>query len=263
VLEFCGGLWRNAAMQAAAKHRLTAREYLALERKAETKSEFLHGEVFAMTGGTRRHSLIATNLAGELRTLLKGKPCQVFNRDMRLKIEATGLCTSPDVQVACGKRRFEDAPEDVLLNPRIIFEVLSDSTSAWDRGQKFWHYRHLESLAEYVLVAQDLWLVERYTRQPEGSWVLETVEGAKGVLALKSIRCRVPLKEIYANTRLDPKSMPEKCVVGSSSPFVLRPRFCGEFRGRGRGTRTRPEPNFQTRSNARPATYPVQPDPKP
>ena len=118
------------------------------------------------------------------------------------QIEATGLYTYPDVQVACGPMRFEGEQEDTLLNPRIIIEVLSDSTAAWDRGKKFWHYRHLDSLTEYVLVSQDVWLVEHYLRQPDAAWRLETIEGAKSALFLKSIKYRVPLAEIYASTRL-------------------------------------------------------------
>jgi Uma2 family endonuclease len=193
-------------MQTALKPRLTAREYLIQERQAEVKSEFLDGEVFAMAGGTRRHSLIAFNLGGEIRASLKGKPCQVLNSDMRLKVEATGLYAYPDVQVACGELRFEDDREDTLLNPKIIAEVLSESTAAWDR-EKFWHYRNLESLAEYVLVAQDAWRIEHYVRQPDGTWRLETIEGEGGVLSLPAIKCKIPLTEIYAQAGL--KSHPE------------------------------------------------------
>ena len=179
-------------MQTAAKRRMTIQEYLEVERVAHAKSEFLEGEAFAMAGGSRKHSRIAVNLAGFLNRRLAGTPCQVFNSDMRLQIEATGLCTYPDVQVACGKLRFADAREDTLLNPRIIIEVLSDSTAAWDRGKKFWHCRHLASLAEYVLVSQDGWMVEHYLRQSNGSWRLRTEDDAKGALALESIKVRVP-----------------------------------------------------------------------
>ena len=99
--------------------------------------------------------------------------------------------------MACGQFRFEDAIEDVLLNPKVIVEVLSESTAAWDRGEKFWHYRHLESLAEYALVSQDARLVEHYSRQADNAWLLQTVEGAKGVLNLRAIKCKVPLAEIF------------------------------------------------------------------
>lgn len=204
-------------MQPAAKRRMTAREYLEVERLAETRSEFLDGEMFAMAGGTRKHSRIAVNLAGILNNRLAGKACQVFNSDMRLRIEATGLFTYPDVQVACGKLRFADAREDTLLNPRIVVEVLSDSTAAWDRGKKFWHYRHLASLAEYVLVSQDGWLIEHYTRQTDGGWRLATVDNVKGALTLKSVKVRVLLSEIYANTGLKPGVVPPDPV--DSTPY--------------------------------------------
>lgn len=181
---------------------MTAQEYLALERKAETKSEFVDGEMFAMAGGTRKHSRVAVSIAGLLNSLLVGKPCEAFNSDMRVKIEATGLYTYPDVTVACGQLRFEDSTEDVLLNPKIILEVVSDSTAAWDR--EFWHYRHLESLAEYVLASQDAWRVEHYIRKPDGTWLLQTVEGAGGVLSLISIKAKLSLAECYAKTGLKP-----------------------------------------------------------
>jgi len=197
-------------MQLATKAKLTVQEYLALDRQAEIKSEFLDGQMFAMAGGTEEHSLIASNLIRELGTQLKAKPCKVYTPDMRVKIEATGLCTYPDVHVVCGDARFADARRDTLLNPNIIFEVLSASTAAWDRGQKFWHYRHLESLTDYVLVSQDAWLVEHYTRQPNGVWLLETVEGPDGVLKLSSIDAQVPLTEIFAKTGLKPETKPSK-----------------------------------------------------
>jgi len=194
-------------MATAAKHRLTAQEYRALERKAETRSEFIDGEMFAMAGGTRRHSLIAANLIGELRARLKGKTCQVFTSDMRIKVEATGLYAYPDAQVACGRLRFEDSLEDVLLNPKVIFEVLSPSTATWDRG-KFSHYQQIESLTDYVLVWQDVWLLEHYTRQQDDTWRAEVLTGAKATLSLTSIKVRVPLREIYSNAGLKAGVLP-------------------------------------------------------
>src|SRR5205085_5370725 len=123
-----------AVMETAAQQHLSIPEYLELERNAETKSEFLDGEMFAMAGGTRRHSRIKVKLISALERRLSGGACQVFDSDMRIKIEATGLYTYPDAHVACDKLRFEDEQEDTLLNPRVIMEVLSDSTAAWDRG---------------------------------------------------------------------------------------------------------------------------------
>jgi Uma2 family endonuclease len=172
-------------MSVAEQHKLTAAAYLSVERKAETRSEFLDGEVFSMAGGSHRHSLIATNLAGELRAGLKAGSCQVLNSDMRVLVRPTGLYAYPDVSVACGQLEFEDEVEDTLLNPKVIAEVLSESTAAWDRGKKFWHYRHLDSLTDYLLVSQDAWLVEHYARQTD------------------SIGCRVELSELFARVQFE------------------------------------------------------------
>lgn len=116
-------------------HRFSEAEYLAIERAADFKSEFFDGEMFAMSGGTPMHSLIATNLASEVRSKLKGGPCVPFNSDLRLKIIATGLCTYPDLSVVCGPLEFAGAEDDVIVNPTLLAEVLSDSTEAYDRGK--------------------------------------------------------------------------------------------------------------------------------
>ncbi len=195
-------------MEAAAKGRMTAHEYLALERRALTKSEFLNGRVFAMAGGTREHSIIATNIAAEIHARVKGKPCTVYNSDMRLKVQTTEYFAYPDVQVACGEIQMEEAEQDTLLNPRIIVEVLSESTAAWDRGGKFWYYRHIEAFTDYVLISQETWLVEHYTRQPNGSWLFQVAQGSGGVLTLDSVGCSVPLADIYAKTNVDPANKP-------------------------------------------------------
>ncbi len=187
---------------------MTAQEYVALERHALTKSEFLSGEVFAMAGGTREHSIIATNIAAEIHARVKAKPCTVYNSDMRLKVQATEYYAYPDVQVACGEIQMEDSEQDTLLNPRIIVEVLSESTGAWDRGGKFWHYRHIETFTDYVLISQETWLVEHYTRQPNGSWLLQVAQGSGGLLTLDSIGCSVALADIYAKTNVDPTNKP-------------------------------------------------------
>jgi len=183
-------------METAAKQHLTPRVYLDIERDAEIRSEFLDGEMFAMAGGTRRHSRIKVEVTRALANRLSGGHCQVLDSDMRVKIEATGLYTYPDVSVACGNLRFEDEREDTLLNPKLIVEVLSDSTAAWDRGEKFWHYRQIQSFLEYVLVSQDA-VVEHYSRQSDNTWLMETIEGRNAILRLKSIKCSVPLAEIY------------------------------------------------------------------
>ena len=137
------------------KSLLTPEEYLAIERKSETKGEFYSGEVFAMVGASKRHNLIAANVIRVLGNQLLDRPCNVYPSDMRVKVSATGKYTYPDVVVACEEELFDDEEKDTLLNPVLIIEVLSESTEAYDRGKKFEHYQYIESLTDYLLVTQN------------------------------------------------------------------------------------------------------------
>jgi Uma2 family endonuclease len=184
-------------MSAVPKTKLTPSEYLAIERKAEFKSEFYCGEMFAMAGANRWYIIARDNLAGELHSNMKGTPCRAYSVDMRIKVDVTGLYTYPDIAIVCGKPEFEDDVHDTLLNPRAIVEVLSESTEKYDRGAKFRHYRQIASLQEYVLVSQDEPLVERRVRQADGSWGLTEFAGLDGILEFASVPVRVPLSEIY------------------------------------------------------------------
>lgn len=181
--------------------RLTVAEYLERERRSESKSEFLDGEIFAMTGASRPHNLISANITGELRSQLKQRPCEVYVSDMRVKVSVTGLYTYPDVVVACGEPAFEDAEVDTLLNPVLIVEVLSKTTADYDRGGKFEHYRRLPSLREYLLVAQHQCHVMQYVRQSDNGWLLTEIRDIGGSLYLSSIDCHLLLAEIYAKVR--------------------------------------------------------------
>jgi Uma2 family endonuclease len=181
--------------------RLTEAEYLDLERRAEFKSEFFGGEVFAKAGGTRWHSLIATNLAGEFGNKLKGRSCTPYNADLRVKVEATGLLTYPDLSVARGEQRFLDAEVDTLLNPTLLAEVLSESTEAYDRGKKFEHYRQIPSLREYLLVSQTEPRIERFSRQTNGEWLLREAVGLKATLAIPTLKITLALSEVFAGVR--------------------------------------------------------------
>jgi Uma2 family endonuclease len=177
----------------------TSEQYLALERAAEYKSELVNGQIYAMSGASREHNLIAINLASQINVQLKGKPCETYGSDMRVKVSPTGMYTYPDVTVACNGPRFEDDHIDTLLNPTVIVEVLSPSTEAYDRGEKFAHYRRLDSLSDYVLVSQDKARVEHYVRHPDdrSRWVLTEISGLDGVLRLISIGCEVGLRDVY------------------------------------------------------------------
>jgi len=184
-------------MSVHSKPYLTAQDYLTLERTSETRSEYLEGEMVAMTGTTRWHNLIVTNLVRDLSQQLKHRPCEVYSNDQRVQVSATGLYTYPDVVIACGEPRFEDEQIDTLLNPVLIFEVLSPTTESYDRGKKFAHYRTLESLAEYLLVSQDKFLVEQFIRQAGGTWLFTATAGREGVVQLPSLGCTLALSEVY------------------------------------------------------------------
>ncbi|MBI2927367.1 MAG: Uma2 family endonuclease [Verrucomicrobia bacterium] len=192
---------------AAAVHHLSEAEYLALERSAEFKSEFFDGEMFAMAGGTPEHSLIATNLGREFGNRLKDRPCAAYNSDLRVKVEATGLCTYPDLSVVCGPLRFAGQERDTIVNPTVLVEVLSDSTEAYDRGKKFEHYRRISSLREYLLVSQSEPRIEQFIRQENGSWLLREAAGLEAHLELPSLQIRLALAEVFARVEFNPAAI--------------------------------------------------------
>jgi Uma2 family endonuclease len=175
----------------------TPEEYLDLERNTDTRNEYLNGEIFAMTGASRKHNLITVNVGSSLHSQLKGQQCEAYTTDMRIKITASGLYTYPDVVVACTSPVFEDERIDTLLNPTVIIEVLPKSTTGYDRGDKSEYYRTLDSLSEYLLVAQDKPHVEHYVRQPGNQWLLSEADGLSGAIDLRSINCRLVMSDIY------------------------------------------------------------------
>ena len=184
-------------MSRQTKTYITPEEYLALERQAEHKSEYYDGEIFAMTGASLKHNRITLNVGSELNLQLKGRKCQAFTNDMRVHIPATGLYTYPDVVVVCGEPQLEDEHFDTLLNPVLIVEILSKSTARYDRAGKFSDYRSIPSFAEYLLVSQDEHRVEHHARQPDGRWLLTDFRSLEDVVQLDSIKCSLPLREIY------------------------------------------------------------------
>ena len=186
---------------AAAYAYLTQEEYLAFERKADIKHEYCNGQFFAMSGASRAHNLISLNIAGELRAQLKGGSCEVYMSDMRVLVDAARAYRYPDVVVACEVPRFEDDVFDTLLNPTVIVEVLSPSTAARDRGEKFAEYAQLVSLREYVLVAQKEARVTHYLRQGT-QWISREYRHFDDVLQLMSINCALPLRDIYEKVKV-------------------------------------------------------------
>lgn len=180
-------------------HSYSVQEYYRLEQEDDYKSEYYAGEIFAMAGGSPRHSLISLNLAAELRQRLKGKPCAPYEGNLRLRVRATGLVTYPDAAVYCGPLEIdpEDAARQTATNPTLVVEVLSKSTEAYDRGKKAEHYRRIPSLQGYLLVAQHEPHVELFLRQPNGHWELSEASGLESVIAIPCLDLSLPLAEIY------------------------------------------------------------------
>jgi Uma2 family endonuclease len=195
-------------MSAAPKPKLTAKDYLEIERRAEFKSEFFNGEMFAMAGASREHNRVKENLVGELFTRLKGGPCQTFSSDQRVLVEATGLYTYPDIVILCGPGIYDPADRDTLTNPTAIIEVLSPSSERYDRGTKFRNYQKIPSLKEYVLVAQDEPVCERFVRQDDGAWALVSFVELAATLAFVSVPAQIPLADIYAGVTF-PETPPQ------------------------------------------------------
>lgn len=178
--------------------KMAPEAYLAFERaQFDAKHEFINGEIVAMAGASRQHVRIVTNLVVSLGSQLRGRPCDVYPSDMRVKIPTTGLYTYPDVIALCHDPQFEDDAVDTLLNPSVIIEVLSPSTEAYDRGIKFTHYRRIEDLQLYILVAQDKPQVEIFRRQANGDWLLSMIEGLEARVSLDAIGCELTLAEVY------------------------------------------------------------------
>jgi len=184
-------------MSSIPKTILTESEYLQIERQAIDKSEFYRGEMFAMAGASRVHNLIVGNVVTILNQQLRDTDCQFYPSAMRLKVSYTGLYTYPDVSVACENSLFEDKSGDTLLNPRLLVEVLSESTEAYDRGTKFEQYRRIASLRDYFLIAQDRTHVEHFEKQATGSWLLREVNTPVAVVQLAFMNCQLLLSDIY------------------------------------------------------------------
>jgi Uma2 family endonuclease len=184
-------------MASQPKTRYTPEEYLALERSGEAKHEYYNGEIFAMSGASKWHVLIVTNLVYELQSQLKDGSCQVYSTDLRVRVAPTGLYTYPDVILLCDEPRFSDEQQDTLLNPALIIEVLSESTKDYDRGGKFELYRTIDSFVEYLLIAQDRPHLEHHVRQPDGSWILHETNNLEDTIHLKSVQCSLRMADIY------------------------------------------------------------------
>jgi Uma2 family endonuclease len=179
------------------KHFYTPEEYLATERESPTKNEYHSGEIFAMTGASREHIVIVSNLTILLGNQLESRDCDIYPNDMRVRTPETNTYTYPDLTVVCGQPEFEDDCFDTLLNPTLIVEVLSPSTETRDRTHKFAGYRKITSLQEYLLIAQNECRVTLFTTQKAGPWLFQEATGLGDTLHLTSIDCDLPLDKAY------------------------------------------------------------------
>lgn len=192
-------------MSTAERLKLTPREYAALEERSQVRHEFYRGEAFAMAGSSLSHNAIVANITRRLNEQLEDGPCIAVGSDMRVKVEATGLHTYPDVVVLCGEPEFDEEVTNTLLNPIVPIEVPSESTAAYDRGAMSGRYRRIGSLGEYLIVAQDEPLVERYARGDGGRWILTDALFPEDTIAIESIDCTLRLADVYAKVAFPTK----------------------------------------------------------
>ena len=178
--------------------RISEEEYLRQERAAETKSEFVAGEMFAMSGGSRAHSALAMRWGAEISNKLRGRNCIVYSSDLKIRTHRSGSYVYPDISVVCEEPQPNRNADDFLTNPIVVIEVLSPSTAEYDRGKKFALYREIPSLQDYILVHTDSVLVEHYSRQPE-NWLLRKSSGLDSSVHISSIDCIVDLNDVYRN----------------------------------------------------------------
>ena len=172
-------------------------EYLELERAADERHEYLDGQIYLVAGESIEHSTINANVTTRLNIVLIGTPCRVLSPNMKVRTCPTGLYAYPDAAVVCGEPQFHDDRRDILINPTVIVEVLSPSTEASDRGEKFLRYQQLESLVDYLLVAQTTPRIEHFTRQPDDRWLYSTTTKLTDSVHLASINCELRLSEVF------------------------------------------------------------------
>lgn len=209
-------------MASLAKPRFMPEEYLAMERQADRKSEYYSSEIFAMAGASYAHNVLVANVARKLGNHLEGGPCRAVTSDQRVLVMPTGLYTYPDVVIVCGQPQFLDNHLDTLTNPIVIIEVLSTSTELYDRGEKFAHYQRLESLRDYLLIAQDQCRVEHYSRRvaEEGQWLLTVYDDMNAMIRLTSIDAELALASTYEGVEFESGHETLSSDAGDGEPIV-------------------------------------------
>jgi Uma2 family endonuclease len=181
--------------------KVSVEDYLELEQMSEVRHEYENGELREMPGGSENHSLIGQNIRFALKLSLPGQSCKSYDSALRVKI-TTGVYTYPDASVVYGEALFENAKRDSLLNPTVVFEVLSPSTESYDRGKKFGHYQTVLSISDYLIVSQDVCRVEHFIRQAEG-WLLKTYDSLESKIFIASLNCGLALADIYDDIKLE------------------------------------------------------------
>ena len=184
-------------MQAISQEHWTPKEYLTFEQGSPERHELVGGEVYLMTGASENHNLIVANCIFALMGQLRNRRCKVYPSDMLIEIPTHEDYHYPDVSVVCGSAEIKHDQRDILLNPTVIIEVLSASTEQYDRGKKFHNYLSLNSLQDYLLVAQDTRRIERYQRQENGQWLYSEANAPDAAVELESIKATLPLGEVY------------------------------------------------------------------
>lgn len=185
------------ALPSAYRDKLSPEDYLREERSSSVKREYIRGQVFAFAGASPAHNQIVFNLAGILHTQLRHTSCRGYASDLKVQTPGQEMFAYPDLTVVCGEPQFRDEQKDVLLNPTLVVEVLSESTEARDRGEKFLQYIQIPFLRDYLLVSQSEPRVEHYERQPNGRWLLNVVQGLEGEVHLVSIGCTLLFAGVY------------------------------------------------------------------
>ncbi len=196
---------RKMTAHSQKKNKITPEEYLAFERSSlDMKHEFFNGEIFAMVGAGRKHNRINVNLTIELGGKFKAdkSTCNLFSNDMRVKVAKNYVY--PDIVIYCGDAVFEDNEFDTLTNPVVVMEILSDSTEVFDRGKKFAYYQTIPTLQEYILISQNEYRVEQYTRSGD-DWLYRSYKGTGRILRMESVNCQLPLSEIYWDIVIEPE----------------------------------------------------------
>ena len=191
---------------------ISPEEYLAIERRATYRSEYLNGEMFAMAGATRQHNRISSNVVSEINQHIKSRDCNVYSSDFRVHVPSTGYFTYPDIVITCGKEEFTDAHNDILVNPLVVMEILSDSTASIDRGRKFEQYRELASFAEYLLIDQRTPHIDQYILHDSQEWRYRDIRGIDEQVTIQAIDCTLLLRDIYHKVEFLPRPMQLRSV---------------------------------------------------